>query len=134
MARTVNISQKELQRAAAAAYEGKTVKVMLCNVGSTGYNSESTVTNWQSVELSGNGYSRYSATVGIGSYDTNVGAYVIPDVNAAFTASGNGWTHDTVVVYFNGETYPHSVTTESPNIAVAAGQTHTYKVSLQTDY
>lgn len=134
MARTTVISKKELQRAAAAAYEGKTLKVMLCNVGTTGYTEESTVANWQSVEVSGNGYTRYSTTVGTGAYDNTAGAYVIPTINAAFTATGAGFSYDTVVIYIDGQTYVHSTVTESPNITVAASQTQTYPISLQTDY
>lgn len=133
MARTVTVSQKELQRVAATAYEGETIKVMLCNVGVSGNTAESTVAAWQAVEVSGNGYVRYSATVGTGSYDGTAAAYVIPDVEAAFTATGSGYTFDTVVAYFDGETYVHSITVESPNIVLSAGQTQTYKISLRTD-
>jgi hypothetical protein len=133
MARTLALSQKELKRVAAAAYEGKGIRVMLCSVASTGYTAESTVSNWQSAELSGNGYARVSATVGTGAYDGTAAAYLLPDVDAIFTASGAGLTWDRVVVYFNGETYVHSVTTESPAVSLVSGQSITYRVSLNTD-
>lgn len=133
MAQTITISQRELKRVAAAAYEGKAIRVMLCNVGATGYNAESTVANWQSVELSGNGYARFSGTVGTGAYDNTEAAYILPDVDAAFSATGSGLSYDRVVVYFNGETYVHSVITESPNATIAAGQTTTHRISLGTD-
>lgn len=133
MARTVTLSQKELKRVAAAAYEGKTIRVMLCNVGSSGNTAESTVSAWQAVEVSGNGYARFSGTVGTGSYNGTAAAYVLPDVNAAFTASGSGFSFDTVVAYFDGETYVHSITVESPNVVLSPGQTQTYKISLRTD-
>ena len=133
MARTLTLSQRELKRAAAAAYEGKTIKVMLCNVGTSGNTAESTVAAWQAVEVSGNGYTRFSATVGTGSYDGTAAAYVIPNVDAAFTASGSGFTYDTIVAYFDGETYCHSITVESPNVVLSPGQTQTYRISLRTD-
>lgn len=133
MARTVTLSQKELKRVAAAAYEGKTIRVMLCNVGSSGNTAESTVSAWQAVEVSGNGYARFTATVGTGSYNGTAAAYVIPDVDAVFTASGSGFSFDTVVAYFDGETYVHSITVESPNIVLSPGQTQTYRISLRTD-
>lgn len=132
MAQIINLSQRELKRAAAAAYEGKAVRVMLCNVGTTGYDEETTVANWQSVELSGNGYARFSGTVGTGAYNSEEEAYVLPDVDAVFTATGAGLNYDRVVVYFNGETYVHSVITESPNVVIAAGQTITHRISLGT--
>lgn len=133
MAQTTKISQKELKRVAGLAYEGKTLKVMLCSVGTSGFTEESTVTNWQTVEVSGNGYARFSATVAVGSYSSSLGAYVMPDIDAAFTASGVGYSYDTVVAYFDGETYPHSITTEAPNVILSPGQTQTYRFSLQQD-
>lgn len=133
MAYTNKISTKELKRQAAACFEGKTLKAMLCSVGATGYTEESTVANWQSVEASGNGYTRYSTTVSAGSYNATTARYEIPVVNAAFTASGGTIGYDRVVWYFNGETYPHSVTEESPNIILANGQTQTYALTLAQD-
>jgi hypothetical protein len=133
MAITTSISQKELQRVAALAYEGKTLKVMLCSVGLTGYTPQSTVANWQSVEKTGNGYVRYSTVVGTGTYDSTDGRYELPSIDAVFTASGTGYSYDTVVIYIDGATYPHSTLTENPNIVLAAGQTQTYRLSLNTD-
>lgn len=133
MAVTASISQKELKRQAGLAYEGKTLKVMLCAVSNSGYTAESTVANWQSAELSGNGYARYSATIGTGSYDTGTGTYKLPDINAVFTASGVGFTYDRVVLYIDGETYIHSLITESPAIVLSPGQTQTYQISLRQD-
>lgn len=133
MAQTVSISQKELKRLAALAYEGKTIKVMLCNVAATGYTAESTVANWQTAEVSGNGYARFSAVVATGSYSGTAGAYVIPTINAAFTASGVGYSYDRVVAYIDGETYVHSVVAESPNVVMSPGQAQTYAIELMTD-
>jgi hypothetical protein len=134
MALTVSLSVKELERVAALAYEGETLKVMLTNVGATGYTSSSTVTNWQSVELaSSNGYARASTVIGTGSYNGTTARYELPNYDAVFTASGSGFTYDTIVVYVDGATYPHSVITESPNIVLVAGQTQTYRISLNTD-
>jgi hypothetical protein len=133
MALTTTISQKELKRVAGLCYEGETLKVMLCSVGATGYTSESTVANWQSVEKSGNGYVRYSTTVGTGAYDATDARYEMPDINAAFTATGAGYTYDRVIIYIDGETYIHSLIAEDPNIALAPGQTQTYRISLVTD-
>lgn len=133
MAITTSISQKELERVAALAYEGKTLKVMLCSIGATGYTAQSTVANWQSVEKSGNGYVRYSTTIGTGTYSATNGRYELPAINAAFTATGAGYSYDRVVLYIDGATYPHSVLIEDPNITLAAGQTQTYQLSLNTD-
>lgn len=133
MALTVSLSTKELQRVAELAYEGETLKVMLCAVGSTGYTSASTVANWQSVELSGNGYSRASTTVGTGSYNGTTARYEIPSYDAIFTASGGSLTYDRIVVYIDGATYPVSVLTEDPNIVLSSGQSQTYRISLNTD-
>ncbi len=133
MALTTTISQKELARVANAAYEGETLKVMLCSVGATGYTAESTVANWQSVEQSGNGYVRFSSVIATGAYDAVDARYEIPALDAAFTASGAGYTYDRIVVYIDGATYIHSLIVEDPNIALAAGQTQTYRIQLVTD-
>jgi hypothetical protein len=133
MALTTTISIKELERVAALAYEGQTVKVMLCAVGASGYNSSSTVTDWQSVELSGNGYVRYSTTIAAGSYDTADARYEVPDVDAVFTATGAGFSYDRIIIYIDGETYIHSLITESPNVSLAPGQTQTYRITIATN-
>jgi hypothetical protein len=91
------------------------------------------VANWQTMEKSGNGYVRYSTTVAAGAYDGTAGAYLLPDIDAAFTATGAGYSFDRVVIYIDGATYPHSVLTEAPNITLAAGQTQTYRISLNTN-
>lgn len=132
MAQTTTISTKELKRQAALVYEGKTLKVMLCSVGATGFDAESTVTQWQSCEKSGNGYSRFTAVLGTSSYDATVGAQLLPSVDAVFTAT-SAYDYDTVVLYINGETNIHSIIRESPNIALASGQTQTYRLTLRCD-
>lgn len=133
MAITVTLSQKELARVANLAYEGETIKVMLCSVGASGYTSESTVANWQSVEKSGNGYVRFSQVIATGAYDATDARYEIPAIDAAFTATGAGYIYDRIVVYVDGSTYIHSLIVEDPNIAMAAGQTQTYRITLVTD-
>ena len=128
------ISQKELKRQAGLCFEGETLKVMLCLLGVNTFTAESTVANWQSCEVSGNGYVRYSLpSIGTGSYDTVSGTYKMPDIDAAFTATGAGYSYDRVVLYIDGETYVHSVIEESPNITLSAGQVQTYRLSLRQD-
>jgi hypothetical protein len=133
MAQTTSISQQELKRVAGLAYEGKTLYVMLCSLGVSGLTAESTVTAWQGVEQSGNGYVRYSTTIGTGAYNAVAGKYVLPDIDAAFTATSTGYTYDRVVLYIQGATYPYAVIAEDPNIALSAGQTQTYRLSLNAD-
>jgi hypothetical protein len=133
MALTTTISQKELARVANLAYEGETLKVLLASVGASGFTAESTVAQWQSVEQSGNGYVRYSEVIATGAYDAVDARYEIPAIDADFTATGAGYTYDRIVVYIDGATYIHSLITEDPNIALAAGQTQTYRIQLTTD-
>ena len=133
MALTIAVSQKELQRIASLSYEGKTLKVMLCNIGVNSYNSQTNISTWQTIELSGNGYVRYSEIITTGTYNTTSGRYELPSINAQFSASGAGYSYDRVVLYIDGESFPHSVITESPNITLVAGQTQTYRLSLNTD-
>lgn len=133
MATTATISQRELKRLAALGYETKTLKVMLCAVGESGFTPESTVANWQSVEIIGNGYARYTATIGTGTYSDVTASYNMPVIDASFTATGDGYSYDRVITYINGETYIHSVVAEDPNVTLAPGQTQTYRIELATD-
>lgn len=134
MAISLSVSQQELKRVAGLAYEGETLKVMLCSA-EEGYNAETSVATWQTVELSGDGYVRYSEVIGTGAWNGVAAAYVMPSIDAAFTASvgGAGLVYDTVVIYIDGATYPYAIFTESPNIALAPGQTQTYRITLQQD-
>jgi hypothetical protein len=133
MALTTTISQRELKRVAALAYEGETLKVLLASVGVSGFTAESTVAQWQTVEQSGNGYVRYSTTIATGAYDAVDARYEMPAIDAAFVATGAGYTYDRVIIYIDGETYIHSMIVEDPNIALAPGQTQTYRIQLTTD-
>lgn len=133
MTQVITISKLEQKRVAGLAYEGKVLRVMLCSVGSSGFTADNSVANWQTVELSGNGYVRFSATIGNGSYIDGEGAYVLPDVDAVFTASSLGYIYDRVVSYIDGATHVHSVIEESPAVVLAPGQNQTYRLSIRTD-
>jgi hypothetical protein len=133
MALTTTISTKELQRVAAAAYEGETLKVMLCQVALTGFTAENTVTQWQTTEISGNGYVRYSEVIGSGEYSAPDGRYNLPVIDAEFTASGQGYMYDRIVLYIDGATHIHSLIAEDPNIVLLPGQTQTYRLTLVAD-
>jgi hypothetical protein len=106
---------------------------MLCSVGTSGFTVESTVADWETVEKSGNGYVRFSTTIDEGAYDATDGRYEIPAIDAEFTATGAGYTYDRIAIFVDGATHLHSLIVEDPNIALAAGQTQTYRIQLVTD-
>lgn len=149
MAVTTEISRHELKRLAAAAYEGKRIRVSLAVAGETGYDVNSTRANWDSVKISGNGYADFTDIVEVGAYDTldlryEMGGAVGSNsyINAEFTATGSGYTFDIVYVVIgtsNGtggwteETYVHSIITESPSITLVDGQSRTYQIQLVLD-
>jgi hypothetical protein len=134
MALTTAISRNELERVAVAAYGTKTLRVMLCTVGGSGFTENSTVAQWQTRELAEqNGYVRFSAAIATGQYSAANSRYEFPVINASFTASGSGFNYDRVVLYIDGATNVHSVLTESPNIVLQAGQTQTYRLTINTD-
>lgn len=142
MALTTTLSTKELERVAAAAYTGKAVRVSLHN-NTGGLTAESTIAAWDAVKLaSTNGYADFTiASLPAGAYDSGTDArFEIGGtagantyIEAGFTASGSGFTFNTVVVRVDGFTHPHSILVESPNVTVAAGQTQTYKIQLLID-
>lgn len=132
MAQTISIGQKELERLAVLAYEGETLEVMLCAAGITGYTANSTVANWETVELSGSGYVRYTQVIATGAWSNTAGAYVLPDIDAEFTSTGS-YVYNTVVIFITGATYPYAIVTEDPSITLSSGQTQVYRVSMRTD-
>jgi hypothetical protein len=133
MAYSVAVPQRELKRVAGLAYEGKTYRICLASVGSSGYTAESTTANWDSVEKSGSGYARATGTLSTGAYDGTDARYEVPSVNATFTASGGSITFDRVYVVLGSETYLSGLGTESPAVTLADGQSITYTVQFATD-
>jgi hypothetical protein len=132
MAQTTTISTKELERQAALVFEGETIKVMLCTTGETESVEEITVVDLQEVEVDAPGYVRFSQVIGTGEYSSVLGAYVLPDILASFTSTDSaGYTYDTVVIYIDGATYPHSIIQEVPNVVMIQGQIQTYKISIR---
>lgn len=132
MAQITTISTKELKRQASLVFEGLTLKVMLCELTSEFYDAETTVALWQTIEKSGSGYSRFSGTVGVGAYNSTLGRYELPTFAATFTATAP-YTYNAIVIYFNGQTYPHSVILEEPNLILSASQIQSYLIDFHQD-
>lgn len=137
MALTTSISSWELARVAAAAYEGKAVRVSLASVGSSGFTVENTVTQWDSVKVSSSGYTDFTATVGTGAYDNadnqyeiGVGTGANTYIDAQFTATSISYTFDRVYVVIGTQTRLHSLLVESPAVTVSPGQIITYRIQL----
>lgn len=133
MAITTAVSNKELERVAILAYQGETLEALLCTVGTSGYTADSPVSDWETIEISGNGYQRFSAAIQNGSYNSVKGRYEMPSIDIQFTASGVGYSYNTLVIFLTGEAYPYSVITENPNINMLPDQVQTYRISLITD-
>lgn len=130
---TTTISQKELQRLAAEAYEGKSYRVSLGYKNTASLTSESTTAAWDAVKLSGNGYADVTGTIATGSYDATDQRYEMPQISAEFAASGGSLTYDTLYVVIDSNTYVHSITVESPAVTLADGSGVLYRIQLATD-
>lgn len=137
MALTTAISSWELARIAAAAYEGKQVRVSLANVGSFSYTRESALADWDSIKISGNGYADYKTVIATGAYDNTDSRYEMGAaagantyVDAQFTATGAGYTFDRVyVVIGSREVSTISNAELSSNVATLTTDTeHGYSV------
>jgi hypothetical protein len=132
MAITLTISQKELQRQAAACLEGRAYEVFLA-LNTASLTSESTYAAWQAVEVAGGGYAPVTGTLAAGSYNAGNARYELPAITASFTGAGAGFTWNTVCVRIGTETYLHSIVEESPVQLLAAGQTKVYAITLAQD-
>jgi hypothetical protein len=135
MAITTTISQAELARLAAAAYEGLSYRICLALNGGSGKTANSTVAQWDTVELSGNGYARFEGTIGTGSWDSTDLRYEMPVIDAEFQASGGTLAYDTVyTVIDNGVTETlHSIIVEAPSVTLVDGASIIYRITLATD-
>jgi hypothetical protein len=118
MAITTTVSQKELQRVAEQCYEGKYARVSLALLANEGYTTESTVLDWDSIKISGNGYTDFRAQIATGAYDTGDARYEMPEIVAEFTATGTGYVFNTVyVVLGTPDTFTISDTELTDNVA-----------------
>jgi len=131
MAVSVSISTKELERQAKLAFEGKTYKLFLAVKGAL--TVDSTRVNWEAAEISGNGYAAATGTIPAGSYSSGNGRYEMPAISGTFTASGAGFTYDTLCLAIDGSAYLHSILVESPTVTLAAGQSKSYTLTLAQD-
>ena len=102
--------------------------------------AKSTIAEWDAVKLaSDNGYADFTvANLPAGGLDSGAdnrweiggSAGANTYIEAAFTATGAGFSFDTVVIQVGTSTYPHSILVESPSVTVAAGQTQAYRIRL----
>lgn len=149
MALTSVIAPPELARIADLCYEGYQVRVSLANLASQGYTASSTVANWDSIKISGNGYADFVDVIETGAYDATDQRYEMGGVaganqyvDALFTASGIGFSFNSVYVVLRKpdglggyveELYLHSLLTESPAVSMAPGATITYRIQFALD-
>lgn len=130
---TTTISQAELGRVSADAYETKGYRISLGYNNTAGLTAESTTAAWDAVKLSGNGYADVTGTIAAGSYNTTTQRYEMPQLEATFTASGGSLTYDTVYVVIDSYTQVHSISVESPAITLADGSSVLYRITLAAD-
>jgi len=135
MAITTTISQAELARLAAAAYEDLPYRICLANNGASGLTANSSVAAWDGVELSGNGYARVTGTIGDGAWDPTDLRYEMPQIVAEFQASGGTLTYDTVYTVIDGGATDtlHSIIVETPSVSLVDGASIIYRIILATD-
>lgn len=135
MASVTTISQRELKRQAGLCLEGKDYVIFLVD-NTTSISNEDPVTDWYAGVVSGDAdYADVTGTLATGSWNGTDLRYDLPSVTAVFAADagGTGYSYDTVVIAFDGETYIHSVIVESPAITLAPGQSKTYTLTFAQD-
>lgn len=105
MALTTTISPKEFERIAQSAYEGKRIRVSLAKVTTQNFTSTSTVANWDTIKISGNGYEDFFDNIEVGAYDSTDARYEMGGavgantyIDALFNASGSGYDFNRVYI------------------------------------
>ena len=135
MAYAATISQRELKRQAGLCLEGKDYIAFLVD-NTTSISTETATATWYAAVVSGDAdYADVTGTLATGSWNGTALRYDIPSVTATFSADagGTGYSYDTVVIAFDGETYIHSVIVETPAITLAPGQSKTYTLTFVQD-
>lgn len=114
------ISTKELARTAIRAYEGKTLKVFLAN-GDGNQTVDSLISEWRAFELPATaGYVEASEVIAAGAYDNTSLSYLLPTVNAAYTASGGSFAWNDVIVYVDDPVLQSETRTDSFGVNTGA--------------
>lgn len=127
----------------ANTFANKRASMRLCvNPGSLGVTS--TRTQWEAVELSGNGYARYEWTIPSGSFNATTERWEAPPQLCEFSASagGSGLTWNTAIIVLgtvsNGSFIPQSgvsfILPEPSNRTLLAGAAPgSYQVTIFTN-
>lgn len=133
----------EAERLYAGNYAGKRARLCLANTTSGSPGISSTTAQWDAVELSGNGYTRYEWTIPAGSYNNTTERFQAPSQVCQFNASSGGAGLSWNAVYLVIGTISSGVTTwntgvsfvltESPNAVLSPGEARSYDVILFTD-
>jgi hypothetical protein len=133
MSLTAIVPQRELAYQADLAFEGETFKLFLA-LNSGSLTAESNLSAWEAVECSGGGYAAATGTIGTGSWNGTTGRYEPPILTITVTATGGGFSYDSIVLKV-GTTRTHvaNLTTLPSTVALAAGQSRTYQVQLAQD-
>jgi hypothetical protein len=135
MAITTTISQAELARLAAAAYEGLPYRICLAFNGASGLTANSSVAAWDGAELDGDGYARVEGFIGLGAWDPTDLRFEMPQISAEFKATGGTLTYDTIYTVIDDgyEETLHSIIVETPSISLVDGASIIYRITLATD-
>lgn len=130
MTLTAIVPQRELAFQADLAFEGETYKVFLAlNPG--GLTAESNLSSWLSAECSGGGYAPATGTISTGSWNSTTGRYEPPILTITVTATGGGFSYDSIVTKVGStRTNVANLTTLPGTVALSAGQSRTYQVQL----
>lgn len=124
------VPQRELAFQANLAFEGETFKVFLAlNPG--GLTAESNLSAWEAAECSGGGYAAATGTIGTGAWDSGDGRYEPPVLTITVTATGGGFSYDTIVTKVGTVRTNVANLTPLPGVVtLAAGEPRTYQVQL----
>ncbi len=133
MSLTAVVPQRELAYQADLAFEGETYKLFLA-LNSGSLTAESNVSAWEAVEASGGGYAAQTGTIATGSWNGTNGRYELPLLTITVTATGGGFSYDTVVLKVGTtRTNVANLTALPSTVALAAGESRTYNVRLTQD-
>lgn len=127
----VLISPDALGKQAQLTYEGKAYKMLLAYRNGTVLTQASLMSAWNAVKLTaGNGYAEVTGTIGTGSFNSGNARYELPQFTMSLTATGSGFTYDSILLQVDNRTYPDRVVLLSAAETLQAGQSKSYVLLL----
>jgi hypothetical protein len=130
-----SIPPSELQRQFDLAYNNKVAHVILCLAEDSDYSSDTSISDWELLEIQSGDYSRQSAVIQAKGLNEDGSAYSSKAIGVTFTSLTESYYYDSIVAFIDGEQYPFFVSRLSETKTIGPGESEgiNFEVSVFID-